>query len=769
VNLLAPLLSVGANGSSTRFDGSLTGPGGLAKLGSGSFTLAGSNSFKGDLQASAGRLQLDGAGAVPASATVNVAGGATLELLSDQSLSALTGSGEVLLNPFTLSLGAGGRDSRFDGVLAGSGGLTKLGGGTLSLTGANSFTGATRVSGGVLALDGAHTLTNRTALTIDAGAQVRVSTAQAVGSLAGAGTLQLDAATLATGADERDSRFDGVISGSGGLTKQGAGTLTLTAAHRNSGATVIEAGTLRLASAGALGTGEIQNQGTLSLDRAEALTLDQAVSGRGALVVAQGQVTLANAANSYSGATRVDGGTLITTAAERLPDASALTVAAGARLQLGGNETVASLDASGSVRLSGDFSTRGQQVYRGSLTLANAGGLTLSGTVIDASRSSNDFTGTPLSLSGGQALVTLKQGLQINNLSLTGGGRIEADRLALNGKLALNGGNLTLVATAAPDDAKATTVGTAQVPVVGLPLATAEATVQQGGSGSISVAEGAGLVVQATGGGSVLLAQDANAFKGSLSVLSGPNFDTAWAPNVRGTQGIQSLVQVAGQQITVGGSGIEADRVSLRAGQLATMGEAKLVARLPFDEILLGKALSAPSMTLELLPAAFDNATSFGSISGTPIRVEVGSTLTGARSTGPNAGFLTVLPKAGAKGSTAIVLVGPAVGSVGSGTTGGAPYRFLHDGASQAVEIPVVYNGVLPLTPAANGALSSINGDAEEARKLRFQETVRTENVTVRLRSGVIAEVGAGRPATQGSEGARPPESCEPKADLQCK
>jgi hypothetical protein len=136
---------------------------------------------------------------------------------------------------------------------------------------------------------------------------------------------------------------------------------------------------------------------------------------------------------------------------------------------------------------------------------------------------------------------------------------------------------------------------------------------------------------------------------------------------------------------------------------------------------------------------------------------------------GPNAGYLTVLPKGGAQGATAVVLAGPKVGSVPA--SGGAPYRFFHDGAARPTEIPVVYNGVLPLTPAANGALSSINGDAEEARRARFQDTVRTENVTVRLRAGVIAEVGPGRASTQGSEGARPPEVCDPAAQpaLSCK
>ncbi|MDR7273034.1 filamentous hemagglutinin family protein [Pelomonas saccharophila] len=782
VDVQAALLGVGSNGSSTRWDGAITGPGGLAKLGAGVFTLAGHNTLAGDLQVNAGTLQLEGAGAVrplaaglatgpvvPTSAGVSVADGATLELLSDIDLGALSGAGQVQLNSNTLSLGASGRSSRFDGVMAGSGGLTKTGSGTLTLGGTNLYSGTTRVSGGSLVLDGPQALASASALVIEAPGQVQAHARQTVASLSGNGALVLDGASLAAGADGSDSRFDGVVSGSGGLIKQGAGTLTLTAAHSNSGATVIEAGAVQLSGNGALGSGEIQNQGELRLSRSEALTLDQAISGRGSLVITQGQVTLNSAANSYSGATQVQGGSLITTAVERLSDASAVQVAAGAQLQLGGNETIASLQAAGSVKLAGHLTTTAEQVYTGSLTLSSANGQTLTGTLIDASRSSNQFGSAPLALAGGQALVTVKDSLQLGDVNLSNGGRIEADRLAVNGKLQLTGGSLALVAKAAPDDAKATLQGTAQVPVAGQSLAIAEATVQQGSASTITVAENAKLQVQAAGGGSVVLAQDANSFKGQLSVLSGANFNTAWLPNAKGNQAVQSQVRVSGQQVMVGGSGIEADLVYIRADQLATVGDAKLVARMPFDEIVLGKALSAPGMLLELAPGAFGTPGSFGSINGQPIRVEVGSTLTGNRTTGPNAGYLSLLPKAGAQGSTAVVLVGPEVGSAPA--SGGPGYRFFHDGASQATEIPVVYNGVLPLTPAASGALSSINGDAEDARRARFQETVRTENVTVRLRSGVIAEVGPGRPSTQGSEGAKPPELCDPAAQpvLGCK
>jgi hypothetical protein len=449
---------------------------------------------------------------------------------------------------------------------------------------------------------------------------------------------------------------------------------------------------------------------------------------------------------------------LATSGAERLPDGSAVHVGAGGRLTLAGNETVASLNADGAVTAAGDLRTVGDQIYAGTLTLTNPQGTQLSAAQITANHAGNQFGPGMLSISAHTAQITAAQDLALGDLSLAQGGQITADRLALNGALALGGGTLGLTATATPDTAKATQLGNAQVPVAGKALAVAEATVLQGAGGSIDVASGASLNVVASGGGSVLLAQDANRFAGSLSVLSGPQFNTAWQPNVQGSVGVQSLVDVAGSLVAVGGAGIEADRVHIRADQLSTGATAQIAARLPFEELLLGTSLSAPSMTLELAPAAFQQAGSFGQNGGQEVRVAVGSQDIGGRSDGLNAGYLTIRPKNGAQGATAVFLVGPKV----STQVGG--YRFFHDGAGQQTEVPVFYNGVLPMTPQVTGALSSIDGDAEDARRARFQETVRTENVTIRLRAGVIAEVGPGRPATQGSDGAKPPEACEPAA-----
>jgi fibronectin-binding autotransporter adhesin len=77
----------------------------------------------------------------------------TLDLTNatgDVVIGSLSGSGIVLLDGHTLSIGSNNFDTTFSGVIQDSGELTKAGTGTLTLTGANSYTAATTVSAGVL-------------------------------------------------------------------------------------------------------------------------------------------------------------------------------------------------------------------------------------------------------------------------------------------------------------------------------------------------------------------------------------------------------------------------------------------------------------------------------------------------------------------------------------------------------------------------------------------------------------------------------------------
>ena len=156
--------------------------------------------------------------------------------------------------------------------------ITKNGAGTWMLSGANTYTGTTTLSNGILqigvnsvgsvgsitssavgtgalALNGgtisSDSATTRTLLNaVTFGGDVALGNATNTGKLTFSAAANLGGATR-TLTTASDAEFDGVIS-NGGLTKAGAGTLTLKGLNTYTGATTISAGTLVLdATAGA--------------------------------------------------------------------------------------------------------------------------------------------------------------------------------------------------------------------------------------------------------------------------------------------------------------------------------------------------------------------------------------------------------------------------------------------------------------------------------------------------------------------------------------
>ena len=137
--------------------------------------------------------------------------------------------------------------------------LTKSGSGAgvLTLSGANTFDGGTYLAAGTLRLSsptvagtGLITQSPGTTLEIDTSGSVNnamslhnVNVLQTV-TLSGAKTLNNATYTVATGTTTTES---GVLSGSGGLTKEGAGTLLVTGSSSYEGATEVNAGVLQLA------------------------------------------------------------------------------------------------------------------------------------------------------------------------------------------------------------------------------------------------------------------------------------------------------------------------------------------------------------------------------------------------------------------------------------------------------------------------------------------------------------------------------------------
>ena len=154
-------------------------------------------------------------------------GGGTLQFLSG-----FTTNRTVTLNAGGGALDTDGNNATLSGAISGTGGLTKIGLGTLTLSGAGTYSGPTAVNAGTLQAGATSAFSPNSAYTVSSGAILDLNSFnQAIGSLAGAGNVMLGSATLTTGNDNTSTAFSGGISGTGGLTKIGLGTLTLSGAN----------------------------------------------------------------------------------------------------------------------------------------------------------------------------------------------------------------------------------------------------------------------------------------------------------------------------------------------------------------------------------------------------------------------------------------------------------------------------------------------------------------------------------------------------------
>src|SRR5439155_7028298 len=181
----------------------------LAKIGSGNLRLntnaANPSTFPGTLNVAAGTLQLNGGSAIGDLATINLANtpGVTLSITGgNETIGALSGGGasggSVNLNtaaPLTLTTGANNSSTTFAGsITGGNASLIKIGSGTFTLRGANTYTGATTVNAGKLLL--ANSLTTSSSVTV-ANATLEIGAANGsrvlkTGALAVSGTGKIN-------------------------------------------------------------------------------------------------------------------------------------------------------------------------------------------------------------------------------------------------------------------------------------------------------------------------------------------------------------------------------------------------------------------------------------------------------------------------------------------------------------------------------------------------------------------------------------------------
>jgi fibronectin-binding autotransporter adhesin len=284
----------------------------VIKAGAGTLILNGINTYTGTTTVTGGTLILTGANT--STATTTITGGSLLlsnalalqnstlttgGIVFDSSvashaftLGGLSGSGNIVLadnagspNAVALSVGNNIATTTYIGVLSGSGSLTKIGTGTTSLSGTQTYTGGTTVNSGALSLlntnvqpaSGSITVAASATLGLGVGTTGNLFTSADVDSLF-AGTMAnvANSATSNVGIDTTAGDFIYATNLAGttrGLVKLGANALNLTGNNSSfTGNVILSAGTLNLNSPTAGGAGGvIVNAGTLNINNPTAV------------------------------------------------------------------------------------------------------------------------------------------------------------------------------------------------------------------------------------------------------------------------------------------------------------------------------------------------------------------------------------------------------------------------------------------------------------------------------------------------------------------
>jgi len=349
--------------SSGNVTGSLAGTAGANKTTAGTvtFTGANANTYTGLTTVSAGSLVLNRDNNVDAlagdvlvngtgtlainridqiknTANVEVATGGTLAIAGNAETvngvkltgGAITGSGanSILTSTTAFDFQSGSSTA----VLAGTAGVTKTTGGTVSLGRASTYSGGTTLTDGTLQIASAST------------GSVGLITSSAIGT----GTLTLNGGTLSSGSVTSRTLLNAAIVG---------GNVILGDAANN--------GKLTFSSDVDLGGS------ARTLTTASAINFDGVVSNGGINKAGAGTLTLGGT-STYTGATTVEGGTLLVSTVGSIAQSSLTTVTTGTTLTANGTVGAVTVNLGGTLNGAG---TVGTTTVAGTLTPGNSPGV----------------------------------------------------------------------------------------------------------------------------------------------------------------------------------------------------------------------------------------------------------------------------------------------------------------------------------------------------------------------------------------------------------
>ena len=516
----------------------ISGGMGLTKFGPNALILTASNVYTGATNITAGTLQLG-----------------TATSGSDGSLSGVGG----IIDKAALVFDLYGSQT-YSGVISGTGSLTKIGGGSLTLSNSSTFSGPTTISSGSLVLGNGNALQSSTVTAPAAGLVFANSGGYTFGALSGSGNLSLQSGTAAValnvGGNNASTVYSGAMTGSGSLTKAGGGTLTLTGPNTFSGGVTVTGGMLTVASSGALTTGSGNNL-YVGYSSPVGMTIQDSATVN---VGGELEVNVQATAPANPSTLTITGGSLHVAGQTIIGGAQALTgpnTTSAAVYQSGGTATlsgqttvgdngtatslydinggVLNVTGSGDLRVGGASGGQGNGLLniQGSAVVSVSGGLWIGQDVTRA-------TGGTVSLSSGTLNVTGNLTLGTNN---SGGGGIalfsrSGGAMSVTGNLVVDG-NATLLL-----DGTTGTVATifggfnrnspgtlVVVPQTGN-LSTSEAVLFTTAPGLTHNILGPGEVVEASGSNTVgdYLSTTATTLGGhayyQLTTLSASNYDT---------------------------------------------------------------------------------------------------------------------------------------------------------------------------------------------------------------------------------------------------